>query len=51
MSQAWWPQLGWSWSSCRRGGPEWFQGALSDLSGEVAQAACFTVPCGLALTT
>lgn len=50
MSQAWWPQLGWNWSSCR-GGPEWFQGTLRDLSGEVAQAACSRPPCGLALGT
>lgn len=49
MSQAWWPQLGWNWSSCRGGGPEWLQGALPDLFGEVAPAAGSIVSCGLAI--
>lgn len=51
MSRPWWPRLGWNWSFCRGGSPEWFRGARPDLSGEVAQAACPTVPCGLALDT
>lgn len=33
MSQARWPPLVWDWSFCRGRGPEWYQGALPDVSG------------------
>ena len=40
MSQARWPRLGWNWSICRGGGPEWLQGALPDLFSPSSRFYC-----------